>query len=176
MTRAMLVTVLWRMDGKPAAAGGSSFTDVPRGQWYTEAVAWAAENGVVNGVGGGKFEPDGNVTREQIATILYRYAGLRGVPRGGTDRRNARGRGGLPCAAAERHARAGRRHPDALPRRGISRKTPGGGPKKSAARLICGDRKNPDSYHALYCKFPFAVLQEAISNLRILPHSFSVYR
>ena len=83
MTRAMLVTVLWRMDGKPAAAGGSSFTDVPRGQWYTEAVAWAAENGVVNGVGGGKFEPDGNVTREQIATILYRYAGLRGVPTGG---------------------------------------------------------------------------------------------
>ena len=83
MTRAMLVTVLWRMDGKPAAAGGSSFTDVPRGQWYTEAVAWAAENGVVNGVGGGRFEPDGNVTREQIATILYRYAGLRGVPTGG---------------------------------------------------------------------------------------------
>ena len=83
MTRAMLVTVLWRMDGKPGAAGGSSFTDVPRGQWYTEAVAWAAENGVVNGVGGGKFEPDGNVTREQIATILYRYAGLRGVPTGG---------------------------------------------------------------------------------------------
>lgn len=83
MTRAMLVTVLWRMDGKPSAAGGSSFTDVPRGQWYTEAVAWAAENGVVNGVGGGKFEPDGNVTREQIATILYRYAGLRGVPTGG---------------------------------------------------------------------------------------------
>lgn len=74
MTRAMLVTVLWRMDGKPDTAGGSSFTDVPRGQWYTEAVAWAAENGVVNGVGGGKFEPDGNVTREQIATILYRYA------------------------------------------------------------------------------------------------------
>lgn len=56
---------------------------MPRGQWYTEAVAWAAENGVVNGVGGGKFEPDGNVTREQIATILYRYAGLRGVPTGG---------------------------------------------------------------------------------------------
>ena len=83
MTRAMLVTVLWRMDGKPDTAGGSSFTDVPRGQWYTEAVAWAAENGVVNGVGGGKFEPDGNVTREQIATILYRYAGLRGVPTGG---------------------------------------------------------------------------------------------
>lgn len=83
MTRAMLVTVLWRMDGKPGAAGGSSFTDVPRGQWYTEAVAWAAENGVVNGVGGGRFEPDGNVTREQIATILYRYAGLRGVPTGG---------------------------------------------------------------------------------------------
>ena len=97
MTRAMLVTVLWRMDGKPSAAGGSSFTDVPRGQWYTEAVAWAAENGVVNGVGGGKFEPDGNVTREQIATILYRYAGLRGVPTGG--RTSAASRTAEPSAA-----------------------------------------------------------------------------
>ena len=89
-TRAQLVCILYRIQGEPKVVEGyeldklrAPFDDVPRGQWYTEAVAWAAENGVVNGVGGGKFEPDGNVTREQIATILYRYAGLRGVPTGG---------------------------------------------------------------------------------------------
>ena len=52
---------------------------MPDGQWYTAAVAWAAENGIVGGVGGGKFEPDGNVTREQIATILFRYAQKKGT-------------------------------------------------------------------------------------------------
>ena len=89
-TRAQLVSILYRVQGEPTTVKGyelsklrAPFNDVPRGQWYTEAVAWAAENGVVNGVGGGRFEPDGNVTREQIATILYRYAGLRGVPTGG---------------------------------------------------------------------------------------------
>lgn len=50
---------------------------MPGGQWFTDAVTWAAENGVVNGVGSGKFEPDGRVTREQIATILFRYAAKR---------------------------------------------------------------------------------------------------
>lgn len=78
MTRAMLVTVLWRLDGGHAA-GPSPFTDVPNGSWYTEAVLWAAENGVVNGVGNGKFNPNGTVTREQIAAILCRYAELCGV-------------------------------------------------------------------------------------------------
>ena len=73
MSRAMLVTVLWRYAGEPAS-GSAGFTDVPSGQWYTEAVAWAAENGIVNGVGGGKFDPNGAVTRAQFATILYRYA------------------------------------------------------------------------------------------------------
>ena len=73
MTRAMLVTVLWRYANAPKP-GANPFTDVPNGKWYTDAVAWAAENGVVNGVGDGKFEPDGSVTREQMATILYRYA------------------------------------------------------------------------------------------------------
>ena len=77
MTRAMLVTVLWRLDGSRAPAGRNTFTDVPGGQWFTDAVTWAAENGVVNGVGSGKFEPDGRVTREQIATILFRYAAKR---------------------------------------------------------------------------------------------------
>lgn len=78
MTRAMLVTVLWRLDGGHAD-GASPFTDVPNGTWYTEAVLWAAENGVVNGVGNGKFNPNGTVTREQIAAILCRYAELCGV-------------------------------------------------------------------------------------------------
>ena len=74
MTRAMLVTVLWRLDGSRAPAGRNTFTDVPGGQWFTDAVTWAAENGVVNGIGSGRFDPDGRVTREQIATILFRYA------------------------------------------------------------------------------------------------------
>lgn len=72
MNRAMLVTVLWRCEGKPTGAK-NPFTDVPAGEWYTDAVAWAAENGIVNGVGDGKFDPLGNVTREQIAVILCRY-------------------------------------------------------------------------------------------------------
>ena len=73
MTRAMLVTVLWRYAGQPAASG-APFSDVPAGKWYTRAVAWASEQGVVNGVGGGRFDPDGQITREQMAAILYRYA------------------------------------------------------------------------------------------------------
>ena len=78
MTRAMLVTVLWRLDGTPAPTGVNSFSDVPTGKWYTRAVAWAAENGVVNGMGNGRFDPEGRVTREQIATILFRYAQKKG--------------------------------------------------------------------------------------------------
>lgn len=73
MTRAMLVTVLWRYAGQPKE-GTNTFTDVKSGQWYTDAVIWAAKNGVVTGVGNNKFSPNGNVTREQLATILYRYA------------------------------------------------------------------------------------------------------
>ena len=69
----MLVTVLWRYAGSPKE-GTNRFTDVANGQWYTEAVAWAAANGVVNGVGGGRFDPEGKITREQMAAILYRYA------------------------------------------------------------------------------------------------------
>ena len=78
MTRAMLVTVLWRYANAPKP-GANTFTDVPNGKWYTDAVAWAAESGAVNGVGDGKFEPDGSVTREQMATILYRYAQKVGI-------------------------------------------------------------------------------------------------
>ncbi len=78
MTRAMLVTVLWRFEGEPEA-GKNTFSDVPNGQWYTDAVAWAAANGVVNGVGNNRFAPEGKITREQMATILYRYAEKKGI-------------------------------------------------------------------------------------------------
>ena len=53
--------------------------DVPDGQWYTEAVAWAAHNEIVGGIGDGKFDPDGNITREQMAAILYRYSNRIGI-------------------------------------------------------------------------------------------------
>ncbi len=73
MTRAMLVTVLWRNAGSPEA-GPCHLADVEPGQWYQEAVAWAAENQIVNGVGEDRFAPMSSITREQLATILYRYA------------------------------------------------------------------------------------------------------
>ena len=73
MTRAQLVTVLYRIAGEPETDGTHGFTDVADGMWYTDAIAWAAQNGVVNGIGNNKFDPDGYVTREQIATILFRY-------------------------------------------------------------------------------------------------------
>lgn len=74
MTRAMAVQVLYNMEGQPAVASSSTFSDVPAGKWYTNAVIWASENDVVSGVGHGKFAPDTNVTRQQIAQILYNYA------------------------------------------------------------------------------------------------------
>ena len=73
-TRAMMATVLWRMDGEPDAASGSRFTDVAGGQWYSGAVAWADENGIVKGYGSGAFGTNDAVTREQFAAMLYRYA------------------------------------------------------------------------------------------------------
>ncbi|MBE6927594.1 MAG: hypothetical protein E7467_03770 [Ruminococcaceae bacterium] len=78
MNRAMLVTVLWRYCGEPAE-GENSFVDVVSGQWYTNAVAWAAHNGIVGGVGNGRFAPNGNITREQLATILFRYCNANGI-------------------------------------------------------------------------------------------------
>ncbi len=73
-TRAMLVTVLHRMEGRPAPQKESGFSDVAAGTWYTDAVAWAAENNVVNGMGDGTFAPDAKITREQLTTVLFRYA------------------------------------------------------------------------------------------------------
>ena len=78
MTRAMLVSVLWRLAGEPAPKGTNTFDDVPNGAWYTDAVTWAAENGVVAGIGNGRFDPDGSVTREQTAVILFNYAQSKG--------------------------------------------------------------------------------------------------
>ena len=78
MTRAMLVSVLWRLAGAPASKAPNTFVDVPDGAWYTDAVTWAAENGVVSGIGGSRFDPSGFVTREQTAEILYNYAHSKG--------------------------------------------------------------------------------------------------
>ena len=78
MTRAMLVTVLWRYEGSPEE-GKNGFADIPDGQWFTKAVAWAAANGIVGGVGGNRFDPNGSITREQIAAIFYRYAKSKGI-------------------------------------------------------------------------------------------------
>lgn len=74
LTRAMVVTMLYRMAGEPNAYDKATFSDVQAGQWYTDAVEWAAHNEIVEGVGNGKFAPNTAITREQLATILYRYA------------------------------------------------------------------------------------------------------
>lgn len=74
MNRAMLATVLSRLDGRTVYAPSAGFTDVPDGQWYTTAVNWAAANKIVTGSDTGAFLPNDNVTREQLCTMLYRYA------------------------------------------------------------------------------------------------------
>ena len=74
MTRAMLVTVLYRLEGQPTVSGRSGFSDVKLNSYYEDAVTWAADNGIVNGTGATTFSPNANVTREQMAAILYRYA------------------------------------------------------------------------------------------------------
>ena len=77
-TRAQLVTILYRLAGQPEPGGDSGFSDVETGTWYTDAVAWAAENGIVNGVSDTEFAPGDDITREQLAAILYRYAAYQG--------------------------------------------------------------------------------------------------
>ena len=76
-TRGMIVTILYRLENEPAVPQ-SAFTDVAAGQYYTEAVAWAAANRIVEGYGNGTFGPNDVITREQMAVILYRYAGYKG--------------------------------------------------------------------------------------------------
>ncbi len=78
MTRSMLVTVLYRVEGSPSVTGTNGFSDVKSGQWYTDAIIWANEKGIVSGLGNGLFGTDNDVTREQMATILYNYAKYKG--------------------------------------------------------------------------------------------------
>ena len=77
-TRAMIVTILYRLEGSPAVTGTSAFVDVPTGQWYTDAVNWAAANQIVKGTSATTFAPNDSITREQMAAILYRYAQYKG--------------------------------------------------------------------------------------------------
>ena len=76
-SRAMIITVLWRIAGSPAPTGTNAFTDLTQ-DWYRQAVQWAVENGITNGVSADAFDPDGAVTREQLATLLYRFAAYMG--------------------------------------------------------------------------------------------------
>lgn len=73
-SRAMIATILWRMAGSPAVNGSIGFSDVADGQWYSEAIRWAASEGIVDGYGNGSFGPDDPITREQFAAMLWRYA------------------------------------------------------------------------------------------------------
>lgn len=79
MTRAMMATVLHRLAGTPTVSGAAGFADVTAERWFADAVSWAADSGVVTGVGGGRFDPDGLVTREQMAVMLYRMAAYLGL-------------------------------------------------------------------------------------------------
>lgn len=78
MTRAMLVTVLHRLEKEEATNSDNKFADVPASQWYTNAVLWAASNGIVNGISENQFAPDADISREEMATIIYRYAKMKG--------------------------------------------------------------------------------------------------
>ena len=77
-TRAMVATILWRLEGSPAMSGDSGFSDVRPGHWYAEAVQWAAQQGIVSGYGNGRFGANDPVTREQLAAMLHRYVQFKG--------------------------------------------------------------------------------------------------
>ncbi|MBP8640629.1 MAG: S-layer homology domain-containing protein [Oscillospiraceae bacterium] len=79
VSRAMLVTVLYRLEGNPAVTDKSAFTDIENGQWYTDPVIWASKNRIVEGYGDGDFGVNDIVTREQLATVLYRYSIYKGL-------------------------------------------------------------------------------------------------
>ena len=78
LSRAQLCQIIYNMEGQPATSGSSVFTDVADGAWYADAVTWAASQGIVGGYGNGLFGPEDNITREQLASILYRYAQSKG--------------------------------------------------------------------------------------------------
>jgi hypothetical protein len=77
-TRGMIVTMLFRLAAPAKGANTTDFTDVPLDKYYSDAVAWAAENEIVGGIGGGRFAPDANITRQDLAVILTRYAEYQG--------------------------------------------------------------------------------------------------
>ena len=79
IARRDIVVILWRLCGEEEAQYANDFTDVPDGEYYTQAIAWAVKNGIVNGIGGGKFDPTASVTREQLAVMLYRLAASKGI-------------------------------------------------------------------------------------------------
>ena len=78
VTRGMMATILWRMEGSLAPKGENSFTDVEAGMWYADAITWTAENGIFAGYSKDKFGPDDPITREQLTVIFYRYADYKG--------------------------------------------------------------------------------------------------
>ena len=77
-TRAMLVTTMYRLAGSPKVNGSPSFTDVPKGVWYSAALKWAEDKGIAGGYGNGKFGPEDDITPEQIWVFLYRFSNLMG--------------------------------------------------------------------------------------------------
>jgi len=81
LSRAMIVTILWRLEGSPAAENGTAFTDVASGQWYSDAITWASAstNGIVSGYGNNLFGPDDDITREQLALIMHNYAKYKSI-------------------------------------------------------------------------------------------------
>lgn len=85
LTRGMVVTILYRLEDGPRVTGSSGFTDVTSGAWYADAVTWAAANGIVNGVSDSEFAPNTDITREQLAAILFRYAEYKGYDVSGRD-------------------------------------------------------------------------------------------
>ncbi len=84
-TRGMMAAILWRMEGSPDPSNENPFTDVPAGEYYTDAITWTNERGIFDGYGGGLFGPDDPITRQQLATIFYRYAEYKGYDLTPTD-------------------------------------------------------------------------------------------
>ena len=78
LDRAQAAQLFYNLEGKPAVTGDSTFTDVTSGHWAVDAITWAAQNDIVAGIGGGLYDPDNNVTREQFAVMLYKYARFKG--------------------------------------------------------------------------------------------------
>ena len=73
LSRAMFITTIYRLEGSPEITGSVSYTDVEAGRWYTKAVIWGTENGIINGHNN-QFQPNADITREQMAAIMQRYA------------------------------------------------------------------------------------------------------